>query len=580
MEVAEITPRAAPRRTSPVPIAVRSATESPVLPIVTATAESGAYSNTPPVTRPAVENLSAPTHTVPVDPAARLMLVPMAITLPVPTACSTTSPAVSDTLPVTLNDSLSVNAKLPFVSVNEPRLATEFEAPVKVADPADEPVSVAALIDPLLCPIVPAEVRSSTVVALRLAPNVRSPDFVLSAKVAPTPESVTGPLTRSDVALVSAKPAVVVKAPRAPMLLVAWPKLAPVAADPVRLTAVIEPEFWLIAPADTRSIAFAALTLPARVRSPLVVVSAKVLPAPVSLTGPLTSSDWLLVNAKPPVVLNAPRVPTVLVAWVRLADIPAPVRLPVRTAAVIEPDVWLIVPAEIRSTILAALTLPPRVRPPVVVVSAKVVAAPVSLTGPVTVIASLLLSAKPAPAENAARVAIILVARVRLAEVCALPVRIAAAIEPPVWLIAPADTRLRALVALTTPARVRSPLLVVSVTPLVRPVSFTLPFTSSAWPLVSEKPALVVNAPNVPIALVTSVRLAEPAPPPNVLAVSAAPAVWVIEPWASSSRLTLAEPKPAPMLIEPAVTRSPVAPGNVTAPIRTLDDPMPLSDAR
>ena len=100
----------------------------------------------------------------------------------------------------------------------------------------------------------------------------------------------------------------------------------------------------------------------------------------MSLTAPLTSSAWLLVSAKPAVVAKAPSVP------IRLASPSATVEpLPVRVPAVITPADWLMVPAETRLTVLVALTLPVSVSPPDVVVSARVLAAPVSATGPLTV---------------------------------------------------------------------------------------------------------------------------------------------------------------------------------------------------
>ena len=85
----------------------------------------------------------------------------------------------------------------------------------------------------------------------------------------------------------------------------------------------------LIAPAEIRSTTFAALTLPASVMSPVLVVSASVLAPPVSCTGPATSNDLLFTSAKPAVVLNAPNVSIRLVGCVRLAKVPA---LPVRLA--------------------------------------------------------------------------------------------------------------------------------------------------------------------------------------------------------------------------------------------------------
>ena len=228
--------------------------------------------------------------------------------------------------------------------------------------------------------MAPAELRSSTSVALTLPASVNPPVLVVSANVLAAPVSLTGPATFSASLLVSAKPAVVVKAPSVPTRLVIWPRLAEVEALPVSDVALIEPADWLIVPAETRLSALVALTLPARVRPPVVVVNARVLAAPVSLTAPLTSSAWLLVSARPAVVAKAPSVP------IRLASPSATVEpLPVKVPAVITPEDWLMVPAEARLTVWVALTWPACVSPPVVVVNASVLAAPVSLTGPLTI---------------------------------------------------------------------------------------------------------------------------------------------------------------------------------------------------
>ncbi len=97
----------------------------------------------------------------------------------------------------------------------------------------------------------------------------------------------------------------------------------------VNVRALIAPPDWLIDPAETRLSTLLALTLPASVRPPVLVISSSVLAAPVSLTAPATVSASLSVNAKPAVVENAPSVPTRLVACVRLADVAAvPVKVP------------------------------------------------------------------------------------------------------------------------------------------------------------------------------------------------------------------------------------------------------------
>src|SRR5208337_1494198 len=316
-------------------------------------------------------------------------------------------------------------------------------------------------------------------------------------------------------------------------------------ALPVSVPARIDPPDWLIVPAEARASPLLALTSPARVRPPVLVVSASVLAAPVSLTGPFTSSASLSVSARPAVVANAPSVPTRLVAWPRLAEVALPVSVP----ALIDPPDWLIVPAEARASPLLALTSPARVRPPVLVVSASVLAAPVSLTGPFTSSASLSVSARPAVVANAPSVPTRLVACPRLAEV-ALPVSVPARTDPPDWLIVPAEARASPLVALTSPARVRPPVLVVSASVLAAPVSLTGPFTSSASSSVSARPAVVVNAPSVPTRLVACPRLAEVALPVSVPA-RTDPPDWLIVP---------AEARASPLvaLTSPARVRPPV----------------------
>ncbi len=73
---------------------------------------------------------------------------------------------------------------------------------------------------------------------------------------------------------------------------------------------------------------------------------------------------------------NGPNVPTALT---RLSVAP-PIELPLSVAAVINPPVWSIAPAEASVTVWpAAVMSPPRVRPPAVVVN---VSGPVELTTP------------------------------------------------------------------------------------------------------------------------------------------------------------------------------------------------------
>ena len=74
----------------------------------------------------------------------------------------------------------------------------------------------------------------------------------------------------------------------------------------------------------------------------------------------------------------------------------------------------------------------------------------VAVTGPVMVRATLSTKLKSVPAVKAARLETALVAELRLVEPLELPVRVAAAICPPVWLIEPAKAS-----SATVPAAVR-----------------------------------------------------------------------------------------------------------------------------
>ncbi len=233
--------------------------------------------------------------------------------------------------------------------------------------------------------------------------------------------------------------------------------------------------------------------MPAKVRLPVLVVSASVLAAPVSLTAPSTSSASLSVRAKPAPVETAPNVPTRLVGRVRLAEATA---LPVRNAARIEPPAWTIEPAETRSSTFVALTLPARVRLPVPVVSANVLDAPVSVTGPVTDSASLSVSAKPAPVVNTPRVPTRLAGWVRLADVTARPVNVPASTFPPLCPIEPwlaISVVVPEPPSLTTPAKFKFPdVRLTSIGPA--PDGAIIPLTSSvpvSW-IVADVPAVSV----------------------------------------------------------------------------------------
>ncbi len=87
--------------------------------------------------------------------------------------------------------------------------------------------------------------------------------------------------------------------------------------------------------------------------------------------------------------------------WLLPVSVAAPTALPVSVAAFSAPPDWLIAPAEVRSRMFVALTLPANVMAPVRVASASVLATPVSVTGPPTSNDLLFTSAKPAVVLNA-----------------------------------------------------------------------------------------------------------------------------------------------------------------------------------
>ena len=205
--------------------------------------------------------------------------------------------------------------------------------------------------------------------------SVSPPAVVASASVLAAPVSLTAPLTVSASALVSAKPAVVVKASSV-LILLAPPRLA-VVAVPVSELAVIEPLLWLMVPAESRTTWLDALTLPPRAMPPALVVSDSALAAPVSLTGPVTASDWLLVSAKPAVVLKVPSVVMVL-DWPS-ATLPVTPLLDCSVLAVITPAVWVMPPPVVFRSTTAPLTLAPSAMPPVPAVISRV---PVEVLAP------------------------------------------------------------------------------------------------------------------------------------------------------------------------------------------------------
>ncbi len=151
--------------------------------------------------------------------------------------------------PVTSSAWLSTNEMSP-PAVNPPSLATAFAAPVKVAVPDTDPVSVSAMMVPPLAGTSPAEVASDTVPPVRLPASVSVP-AVVSAKIGPPGTGVAGPAcTAPETARVwpsfNASPAVVVNELSRPMALPGSFKLR-LRAAPDNVPAVsFAPETWLM----------------------------------------------------------------------------------------------------------------------------------------------------------------------------------------------------------------------------------------------------------------------------------------------------------------------------------------------
>src|SRR5579859_638795 len=336
--------------------------------------------------------------------------------------------------------------------------------------------------------------------------------------------------------------------------------------------ALRDPAVWVIAPAALRvippptppkavAVRFPPVAPGPRRMSPLKVVierlpSAGPPPAPAE-TRPTTLSVWLLVSAKSapdPLVENVPSVP------IRLepARLAGPAAVPVSVPVVMIPAVWLIAPAETRSTVPAeAIRLPDRVsdEPPVVVRS-RVFPVPAS-TRPVTVSAApSVIETVPTPVlTNPPRVANRL-APVRLAPPADEPLRLPVVMKPDDWLRTPAETRSTAPPgAIRAPARVRGPPLVVvrvrvfapasTEALMVRPLALASVIEMLPTPPL-VKPGRVSNR-------LPSVRLVAPTDEPVSAAVVMIPVVWVSAPAETRSTVPPASVRLAPRVKGPAV---------------------------
>ena len=181
MPVAVIAPAAWPSRISVEPMPVRL-TMLPPVPTFRPPAVFGAYSNTPPVTVPALENLSARNEaalapgTVTAPPAAILM------PLPPPVEVRTASPPVVASVPPIAKAPPLTSVK-PLTAVTAPIVPTELPAVVSVTVPA-LPANVPTLVSAADCVTAP-EVRKSSVF---------------------TPEALIAPSTEMAVAVVTIDP--------------------------------------------------------------------------------------------------------------------------------------------------------------------------------------------------------------------------------------------------------------------------------------------------------------------------------------------------------------------------------------
>ena len=473
---------------------------------------------------------------------------------------------------------------------------------------------------PLIFP-VPA------VVVISVTPVPLTPAFIFSAPPAvlmstkPLPP-FTSPIMFKPVELpplLSVKPEPVVNVPSLATVLPVWPRMAePVALVlPVRMSAVTPPpEPSVMLPTEFRvtvlPVAAPPLTAAPRAMALPAVVVARVTPVPVMpaltlsgppavlmeaspvplLTMPVTLRPVVLMSSfrvKPAPAVNPARLATLLPDWPRIAVAVAPVALPLRVFAVITPPTaWVMLPAELRVTVLPTalppLTDAPRAMALPAVVVARVTPVPVmtelTLSGPPAVLmeaSPVPLSTmpvtfrpvvlppfsrvKPAPALKSARLATLLPVWPRITVAAApnvVPVSVPAVMVPALWLMLPAEARVtvrlppltaapRAMalpgvvVARVTPKPVMPaltlsgpPAVLMEASPLpllTRPVTFrpvVLP------PSFRVKPAPAVKVPRLATLLLPWPRIAV-AVAPVVLPVSVpavmVPALWLMLPF-------------------------------------------------
>ena len=474
---------------------------------------------------------------------------------------------------------------------------------------------------PLIFP-VPA------VVVISVTPVPLTPAFIFSAPPAvlmstkPLPP-FTSPIMFKPVELpplLSVKPEPVVNVPSLATVLPVWPRMAePVALVlPVRMSAVTPPpEPSVMLPTEFRvtvlPVAAPPLTDAPRAMALPAVVVARVTPVPVMteltlsgppavlmeaspvplLTMPVTLRPVVLMSSfrvKPAPAVNPARLATLLPDWPRIAVAVAPVALPLRVFAVITPPTaWVMLPAELRVTVLPTalppLTDAPRAMALPAVVVARVTPVPVmtelTLSGPPAVLmeaSPVPLSTmpvtfrpvvlppfsrvKPAPALKSARLATLLPVWPRITVAAApnvVPVSVPAVMVPALWLMLPAEARVtvrlppltaapRAMalpgvvVARVTPKPVM-PALTLSGPPAVLMEASPLPLLTRPVtfrpvvlrPSFRVKPAPAVNVPRLATLLPLWPKIAvEDAPlvlPVRVLAVIRPLAVWLMPPF-------------------------------------------------
>ena len=272
----------------------------------------------------------------PVDCVARMpaLITPPDCSVIAPATVKPRLPVPALTTPVMFSPMLSFSERLPLPVAKAPRFAIALVWP-KVALPTDPPVRVPAVMMPLDCVIVPAEVKVTVFpLAVTSPPRVRPPAVVVSVRL---PAELMVPAVANACALVmlSSPEPVLLHRPKVASKFASL-RTAPPTELPVSVAAVMMPLDCVIDPTE-----FSVTVLPLAVISrPSVRPPDRLVPnvrLPAELIVPDVVNDRALVKLSNPEValLNAPKVPTIF-GPIRLAP---PTELPVSVAAVISPPV-------------------------------------------------------------------------------------------------------------------------------------------------------------------------------------------------------------------------------------------------